>query len=72
MIKIEQLLPLLRKGWVAMDSDGYWYYHKEKPALRMRTEKDGCWGYGVDGLSDAFSIRKVKDWTKSLMRCGDE
>lgn len=30
-IDIEALKPLLRKGWVAMDEDGGWYWYEKKP-----------------------------------------
>ena len=29
MIKIEQLLPLLKNGWVAMDSDNTWMWFRK-------------------------------------------
>ena len=32
-ITIYDLLPLLKKGWVAMDSDGRWFWHNRKPVL---------------------------------------
>lgn len=70
MIKIEQLLPLLKKGYVAMDYNNDWYFYKKEPELRI-----GSWAVKSSTavfLSDAFDIEPAKDWTKSLMRCGDE
>ena len=73
MIKIGQLLPLLKNGWVAMDSDNTWMWFSRKPI-----NKDARW-MPVDDDTDldilfetAFDIESAKDWTNSLMRCGDE
>ena len=32
-IDIKVLLPLLKKGWVAMDKNGGWHWYKEKPYI---------------------------------------
>lgn len=32
-IKIEQLLPLLKKGWVAMDGNCKWGWYDKKPDM---------------------------------------
>ena len=32
-IDIKVLLPLLKKGWVAMDEDGTWYWYEKKPQI---------------------------------------
>ncbi len=70
MIKIEQLLPLLKNGWVAMDKDGRWFWYKMKPEIDI---EEGWWiGGSQSYLYGAFDIEPAKDWTKSLMRCGDE
>ena len=72
MIKIEQLLPLLKKGFVAMDKDGCWFWHYTRPARDLQIEEWGSNESIVVCLSDSFDIEPTKDWTKSLMRCGDE
>lgn len=44
MIKIEQILPLLKKGYVAMDSTKRWYWYKSKPEMKCYNSfafKDG-------------------------------
>lgn len=74
MIKIEQLLPLLKKGWVAMDEGGEWWWYSEKP-VQIGFNRWGDPASGLVGmvrLSSFFDIEPVEDWTKSLMRCGDE
>ena len=73
-IKIEQLLPLMRKGWVAMDENESWCWHKEKPEkiIDYCKEYHGYWHslcYGRK-LDTFFDIEPVEDWTKSLMECG--
>ena len=70
MIKSEQLLPLMKKGWVTMDYDGEWWCFESEP----KSGKD-CWmsqSGTISNLSTIFDIEPVEDWTKSLMRCGDE
>ena len=67
MIKIEQLLPLLRKGWVAMGSDGDWWWHEVRPykdriAYGWYARKD------IRRLSSAFDIAPVENWKESLIR----
>ena len=72
MIKVEQILPLLKKGWVAMDANGLWHWHAEEPVYDLEMKE---WVSNIDiaaCLNDRLDIEPVKDWTKSLMRCGDE
>ena len=73
MIKIEQLLPLLKKGWVAMYSYGTWTWFSKKPVIVISEWMPANGDTNFDTLSRAvLSIEPVKDWTKSLMRCSDE
>lgn len=72
MINIQDLAPLLREGWVAMDKDGNWWWYELKPTLQ---EKSGFWNGIVtenilieeDYLKD---IAPADDWTKSLIKVG--
>ena len=66
-IDIKVLLPLLKKGWVAMDETGFWYWHKNKPSKRKEgwRTKDGIAGDLV-----AFNIKPAENWETSLMECG--
>lgn len=70
MINIEQLLPLLKKGWVAMDYDRKWWWYELQPKLNGFS-----WDNNVGRCDQlgyyCFDIEPVEDWTKSLMRCGD-
>lgn len=65
-IGIEVLKPFLRKGWVAMDPNGSWYWFDEKPFI--------CWSLwkqtaSYEGLR-AFNIKPAEDWKNSLQECG--
>ena len=72
-MKIQELLPRLNKGWVAMDKDGSWYWYKRKPRYNLR---NGCWCVRpVDGFPcrlprEALLIEFDGDWKDSLMKCG--
>lgn len=65
-IDIQVLLPLLRKGWVAMDGNGQWYWYECKPEHNLRVwtaEKPAFY------LS-SFNIKPAENWETSLMECG--
>ena len=67
-IDIKVLLPLLKKGYVAMDALGVWRWYQEEPDRSICEWKN----YGVvpsERLS-AFNIKPVKNWEDSLMECG--
>lgn len=71
-IDIKVLLPLLQKGWVAMDANGKWLWFSEAPELHnnlgiwdfAKGETDFCYSLG------AFNLKPAEDWTKSLQECG--
>ena len=65
-IDIKVLLPLLRKGWVAMDKNGVWTYFTQRPRL------NGCeWVlFGQWYYISAFNIKPADNWETSLMECG--
>ena len=67
-LTIYDLLPLLRNGWVAMDSDQEWYWFKCMP------HPDSMfWIHGGHPilLSYLFDIAPFEgDWKDSLMECG--
>lgn len=68
-ITIYELLPLLRKGWVAMDENKRWWWYNVRPA-----QKCGIWIVKIEdkcSLLSAFNIRKFDgDWKDSSMECG--
>lgn len=67
-IDIRALVPLMKKGWVAMDALGVWRWYQEEPDRGICEWKN----YGVipsERLS-AFNIKPVENWETSLMECG--
>lgn len=71
-ITIYELLPLLRKGYVAMEENGIWYWFDHEPV----PDNIGIWLLWSAGdlyeLS-AFNIAAFDgDWKDSLMKCGEK
>lgn len=67
-IDIQVLLPLLPKGWVAMDEKGWWSWFCDKPIL---TENGWVYMSSVYGEIYPFSnLKPADDWKNSLMECG--
>ena len=66
-IDIKGLLPLLKKGWVAMDKDGRWFWYKTKPYKRLED-----WGIESSVIVElyAFNFKPSENWEDSLMECG--
>ena len=66
-IDITVLLPLLKKGWVAMDEDGTWYWYEKKPRISyVNWVVEICLFRTLDG----FNIKPVENWEESLQECG--
>lgn len=65
-IDIKAMLPLLKKGYVAMDEDKDWYWYSKKPEQScsewIQTEYS-------ESLS-AFNLKPAYNWETSLMECG--
>ena len=64
-IDIKVLLPLLKKGYVAMDEDKNWYWHPVKQkhdSTVWIAEKPGAYLL-------AFNIKPAENWETSLMEC---
>ena len=71
-MKIQELLPHLKKGYVAMDKDGIWCWYKSKPSRDLH---EGCWWAIRDSevyliSREALPIEFDGDWKDSLMECG--
>lgn len=69
MINIQDIIPFMRKGWVAMDKSGEWFYYETKPKIVQRkkwVDFNGC-AYPLDEI---FDITPADDWTKSLTKVG--
>ena len=66
-IDITVLFPLLKKGWVAMDEDGTWYWYEKKPRISyVNWVIEICLCRTMDG----FNIKPAENWESSLMECG--
>ena len=67
-IDIKVLFPLLKKGWVAMDKNGDWYWFKEKPYIEKYYYS---WNTGSPvSFIGGFNIKPAENWEESLMECG--
>ena len=64
-IDIKVLLPLLKKGWVAMDEDGTWRWYDKKPYIFQFS-----WKYISLSRLDVFNLKPAENWEESLMECG--
>lgn len=65
-IDIQVLLPLLKKGYVAMDKCGDWYWYEVKP----KRSSDVWTAEKPDFYLSAFNIKPAENWEESLMECG--
>lgn len=65
-IDIKVLLPLLKKGYVAMDEGGCWYWYEDKPEKRLIewVAKKPC------AYMFAFNLKPAENWEDSLTECG--
>lgn len=67
-IDIRALVPLLKKGWVAMDKNGSWHWYKEKPYIQKFYFS---WNSGMPvSFIGGFNIKPADNWETSLMECG--
>ena len=67
-IDIKVLLPLLKKGWVAMDKNGSWHWYKEKPYIE---KYHYSWNSGSPVcFIGGFNIKPAENWEESLQECG--
>ena len=67
-IDIQVLLPLLKKGWVAKNKDGRWFWYEYKP-FKM-TDLWSSEGSSEMAFIGGFNIKPAENWETSLMECG--
>ena len=60
----KEIAPKMKKGWVAMDADGQWFFYDNEPD-RLNL----CWSDEYWSLVP-FDIIPVSNWKKSLVRTG--
>lgn len=63
-ITIEDLIPFIKCGWLAMDKDGAWWWHENKP----KKYADFWDSSNPQYLSGAFNIKPATDWENSLSK----
>lgn len=73
MINIQDIIPFMKKGWVAMDKNGEWVWfeneiEREDDIWVKKEAGNGKW----HELSVTFDIAPADDWTKSLIKVGAE
>ena len=68
MINIQDIIPFMTKGWVAMDANGRWYWYSKKPTEAKDFLKWVSEDYNFCFISDVFDIAPAYDWTKSLIQ----
>lgn len=71
MINIQDIIPFMKDGWVAMDENGDWYWYYEKPMFLpmnriWRTTSSSTCKINIY----CFDIAPADDWTKSLIKVG--
>ena len=81
-IDIKELIPYMKKGWVACDKDGTWKWYSKKPLLCIN-DKDERFNFWMPALNSKMQylfindiafrkVKRPKDWTKSLIRIKGE
>ena len=68
MIKITDITPFMKSGWVAMDMDNSWIWFAVKPIINSKSTMWFSTGYCC--RLNAFNIAPADDWTKSLIKVG--
>lgn len=71
-IDIKELIPFMKDGWVAMSCNGHWKYYGSEPHC---SERLGYWVTHSDYVChiwEALNIKPVSDWTKSLIKLGEQ
>lgn len=69
MINIQNIIPFMKDGWVAMDSNGEWYWYPLVPAIEFNREWR-CAAMQSTYELKAFDIAPADDWKQSLLRVG--
>lgn len=68
MIKITDITPFMKKGWVAMDKNKKWWFFRVKPEATTNVWLSR--GIEEEYLNNVFNIAPADDWTQSLIKVG--
>ena len=75
MINIQDIIPFMKDGYVAMDEDKEWHWWQNEPEHRLKNDAFSYW-WELDGymvcLSNCFDIAPADDWKKSLIKVGEK
>jgi hypothetical protein len=72
MINIQDIIPFMKPGWVAMDEDGSWCWYEKEPYIESSIV-GGYWqSNACEWIPACFDIAPANDWTKSLIKVGGE
>lgn len=66
-IKIDDLIPLIRPGWIAMDEDGTWCWFTEEPKKLKSSWYSEHFCY-LSYESYLKEIEPAEDWANSLRK----
>lgn len=71
MINIQDIIPFIKEGWVAMDKDKEWIWFEQKPICYSKLYD--CWRISDGYMCPlyCFNIAPANDWTKSLIKVGE-
>lgn len=71
-ITIDELMPFLKKGWVAMDEDGTWLWYEKKPTIHEEMpiwKMSGPVWHFIDMADCFYPLAPFKgDWKDSLIK----
>lgn len=72
MINIQDIIPFMKDGWVAMDENGNWWWFSSRPRLSKRYMVWVSTGRRYIKLNtfEMKDIAPADDWTKSLIKVG--
>lgn len=72
MINIQDIIPFMKDGWVAMDKNGSWWWYPVEPYMNRSEWWFTDYGEYLEGkmVSSMFDIAPADDWTKSLIKVG--
>lgn len=73
MVHINNLKPILKKGWIAKDKHGKWFWYSQQPYINTMFED--CWSAPLSGFAVALNlVIDIEDdginWKKSCQKVG--
>lgn len=71
-IKIDDLVPFIKKGWICCDQQGFWRWYRTKPFVFKSPILNGWCNFEfgtIEFFGKMFDIEPFDgDWKKSLRR----